>query len=81
MDNLVQEPRFQSREDYVLLDLVQPTRFPLSLSILPFQQSRAAVKWTVVWAEITTRSESDRESKDNLSGIRLVDLFRILFGT
>ena len=56
----------------------QPTRF---LSILPFQQSRAAVKWTVVWAEITTRSESDRESKDNFSGICVVEHFLALLGT
>ena len=54
---------------------------PVSPSILPFQQSRAAVKWTVVWAEITTRSESDRESKYNFPGICVVEHFLALLGT
>ena len=62
------------RKDYFLLDLVlrrRPTRF--LPSILPFQQSRAAVKWTVVCQKLRPDRNRGRKSKDGISGTGVVE--------
>ena len=66
------------RKDYFLLDLVprRPTRFLPSFDIaFSAEQSRAAVKWTVVWQKLRPDRNRGRKGKDGLSGTGVVEDF------